>query len=742
MLRDCSFNMSYSSGLIEPKEFFTEALVESTTFDLGLGFFSSSGIRSLAYGFALFIANGGRMRIVINDILSENDKKAIEKGVSEQVHFEEKTLQNVSKLIGILSEESEQFFRCLSYLISVNRLEFIATVSTKGGLGHDKYGIFTDKKGNKVAFIGSANFSSTALELNGETITVFTSWDDQKRVNHYQSLFDATWKSDTKHLIHIPLENVMTHITGKFPPESIQKLLKRGVSLRDLSNQKFDEDSSVITSVRSNLSDRLVEKLEFMESEPRFPFPTERQIQIDAYNAWHKNDYQGIFAMATGSGKTVTALNCLLKQHQEHGFYKAIIVVPTQSLALQWEQEVKNFNFQNIVSTHTNKSWKELLSAYTTKSIYDPKKNLILITTYATFNRKDIQSFLGRTKALSNFIYIADEAHNLGSPSSSKHLPKAITKRIGLSATPERVYDEGGSNVIYQFFNSHPPMYTYRFTMKDAIDADILCHYDYYPIFVELTENEMMEYNKITAQLRKFIDSETGKYKKDADMLLLKRKRIVHKAENKKQAIANLLDDLQSNNKLKYTFVFVPEGYEVDYSEVDAYDIKQDDIHIIDEYADMFRERKYSYHKYISGIEDAPNILNSFASGDIQVLLSMKCLDEGVDIPRAEYAIFCSSTGNPRQFVQRRGRVLRKSKAKEKATIWDLIVMPPMNYTNDEVLSVERNLFMSEVKRIVNFAVLADNETEIIYTDLKRICDHLHIPLYELIDEEYKQYNI
>lgn len=742
MLRDCSFNMSYSSGLIEPKEFFTEALVESTTFDLGLGFFSSSGIRSLAYGFALFIANGGRMRIVINDILSENDKKAIEKGVSEQVHFEEKTLQNVSKLIGILSEESEQFFRCLSYLISVNRLEFIATVSTKGGLGHDKYGIFTDKKGNKVAFIGSANFSSTALELNGETITVFTSWDDQKRVNHYQSLFDATWKSDTKHLIHIPLENVMTHITGKFPPESIQKLLKRGVSLRDLSNQKFDEDSSVITSVRSNLSDRLVEKLEFMESEPRFPFPTERQIQIDAYNAWHKNDYQGIFAMATGSGKTVTALNCLLKQYKEHGFYKAIIVVPTQSLALQWEQEVKNFNFQNIVSTHTNKSWKDLLSAYTTKSIYDPRKNLILITTYATFNRKDIQSFLGRTKALSNFIYIADEAHNLGSPSSSKHLPKAITKRIGLSATPERVYDEGGSNVIYQFFNSHPPMYTYRFTMKDAIDTDILCHYDYYPIFVELTENEMMEYNKITAQLRKFIDSETGKYKKDADMLLLKRKRIVHKAENKKQAIANLLDDLQSNNKLKYTFVFVPEGYEVDYSEVDAYDIKQDDIHIIDEYADMFRERKYSYHKYISGIEDAPNILNSFASGDIQVLLSMKCLDEGVDIPRAEYAIFCSSTGNPRQFVQRRGRVLRKSKEKEKATIWDLIVMPPMNYTNDEVLSVERNLFMSEVKRIVNFAVLADNETEIIYTDLKRICDHLHIPLYELIDEEYKQYNI
>lgn len=94
----------------------------------------------------------------------------------------------------------------------------------------------------------------------------------------------------------------------------------------------------------------------------------------------------------------------------------------------------------------------------------------------------------------------------------------------------------------------------------------------------------------------------------------------------------------------------------------------------------MFKEKNYSYHKYISGLEDAPDILNGFARGDIQILLSMKCLDEGVDIPRAEHAIFCSSTGNPRQFVQRRGRVLRKCEDKEKAYIWDLIVLPPNIY--------------------------------------------------------------
>ena len=741
MLKDCRFNMSYSSGMIEPKEFFTEALVESTTFDLGLGFFSSSGIRSLAYGFALFIANGGKMRIVINDILSENDKKAIEKGVSEQVHFEEKTLQNVAKLIDILSAENEQFFRCLSYLISVNRLEFVATVSTKGGLGHDKYGVFTDKKGDKVAFIGSANFSATALELNGETITVFTSWEDAKRVNHYQSLFDSTWQSDTKHLIHIPLDKVITHITGKFPLENIQKLLKRGVSLRDLSCQKFDDDSSVISDVRKNLSDRLVEKLEFMEAEPRFPFPTERQIQIDAYDAWCKNNYQGIFAMATGSGKTVTALNCLLKQYQEHGFYKAIIVVPTQSLAIQWEHEAESFNFQNIISTHSCKDWKERLARYTTNSLLPifRKTNIVIITTYATFIREKMQDFVKSTKGMDSFVLIADEVHNIGAKGPIKHLPLNILKRIGLSATPERIYDEIGSKKMYDFFNSHPPKYTFRFTMKQAIEQKILCPYEYYPIFVDLLPVEMEEYEKITDQLRKFIDPRTGKYKEEAEMLLMKRKRVVHKAQNKKTTVQSLLNELKDKNKLSYTFVFVPEGYEPDYAEIDDYKIDNDDIHIIDEYADMFKSKGYRYHKYITGLEDAPGILNSFAAGDIEVLLSMKCLDEGVDIPRAEHAIFISSTGNPRQFIQRRGRVLRKSAEKTKATIWDLIVTPPK--CNEEYSSVESNLFMGEVKRILNFAALADNKYDILYGELHNVCLDLGIDMFALLEKEENQYN-
>lgn len=735
MLSDVFFKHNYSSGYDEPKDFFTEALIESSTFDLGLGFFSSSGIRSLSYGFALFIANGGKMRVVMNHILSQEDKEVIERGQKHLVEdFESNILLDIKKLVETLSKEDEQFFRCLSYLISINRIEFVATISTKGGLGHDKYGIFKDENGNKVAFIGSANFSQSALELNGETITVFTSPNDDKRIAEYQTLFDQSWENDTPHLIHIPIEHVKTFIREKFPETSLTNLLGEGLNLRE----NIEGDNNIPTEYCKPVSRRILDKIESKEQEPRFPFPEERQIQIDAYNAWIGNGKKGIFAMATGSGKTVTALNCIRKQYKENGYYKAIIVVPTQALAIQWEHETKSFNFQNIVSTHSDKDWKNILSRYITRSLLDSTKSIILITTYATFNRNDIQSFLKKVRGAETFIYVADEAHNIGSQNSLKHLPEMINWRIGLSATPERIYDDLGSEKLYEFFNSKPPKYTYRYTMKQAIEEGILCHYDYYPIFIELTSSEMEEYERISDQLRKYIDADTGKYKPDAEKLLLKRKRIIHKAENKKIAISDLLEELKQKQKLDYTFVFVPEGYEPDYSINDSYNINQDDIHIIDEYAQMFKEHGYSYHKYISGLDDAPNILQNFADGDIQILLSMKCLDEGVDIPRAEHAIFCSSTGNPRQFVQRRGRVLRKCKGKEKAKIWDLIVTPPNIL--DESNSIERNLFFNEVKRIINFAALADNQIDILYGKLLTYCEALRINLFDLLDRENNNY--
>lgn len=736
MLTDIILKNSYSSGFNEPREFFTEALIESKSFDFGLGFFSSSGIRSLSYGFALFVANGGKMRVIINDILSEADKHAILHGQKGKVADElcARIISDIEKMKMTFSKADDLFFRCFSYLISIKRIEFIATLSSKGGLAHDKYGIFTDSTGNKIAFIGSANFSHTALELNSETITVFSSWRDDERVSEYQELFDTSWSSDTQHLIHIPIEQVKAYILNDFSTKNALELIQAGITLREL------EDAANSYFAIRPLPQQLIDKLEQKELEPRFPFPTERESQLLAYNAWKENDNKGIFAMATGTGKTVTALNCALKEWQQNNYYKLIIVVPTQALAIQWEKEARAFNFQNIVSTHTERDWKSILNRYATKSIFNNRKNIVIITTYATFILKHFQSFLHSVKGIKDFIFIADEAHNLGATGPLKKLPTYINNRIGLSATPERIYDETGSAQLYSFFNSKPPKYTFRFTMKEAIEQGILCHYDYFPVFVELTNIEMSEYRMITDQLRKFLDPDTGKYKPEAEMLLMKRKRIIHKAENKKVALVKMLDDLTFESKLKYTFVFVPEGFEPDYSTSDSYDIEKDDIHLIDEYSTIFRERRYHYHKYISGIEDAPEILKGFASGDIDVLLSMKCLDEGVDIPRAENAIFLSSTGNPRQFIQRRGRVLRKHNDKEQAHIWDMVVVPPDIFNGNDN-TIEKNLFTGEVKRIINFASLADNRVNVLYGKLSEICLTLGIDMFKILEDEEKQYD-
>ena len=578
MLKECDFALMYSTGYNhEPKEFFTEALIESKSFDLGLGFFSSSGIRCLAYGFAIFIANGGKMRIVINHILSEQDKTAINNGQNGNFDdFEEKILNNIEQLCNTLSREDKQFFRCLSYLIAHKRIEFVATISTQGGLGHDKYGVFTDESGNKVAFAGSANFSHTAMELNGESIQAFTSWKDKDRVTELESIFESTWKGDTPHLKHIPLNKVTTFVRNKFGEMELHGLIEEEINLHD----DLKEYNAEKTIMSKPLSDRLLQKIKLKEQEPRFPYPEKRHIQVEAYQAWRDNNKQGIFAMATGSGKTVTALNCLLEESKQNRTYKAIIVVPTQALALQWEDAAKGFNFQDVLSTHTNKEWKKDLSRYTTKCLLNSNRNLILITTYATFIRKTVQEFVSKTKGIENFVFIADEAHNLGSRGPLKHLPTKIKYRIGLSATPERAYDEVGSRKLYEFFNSMPPKYTFCFTMKQAIEEGILCRYNYHPIFVPLTYTELEEYTRITEHLRRFIDAETGKYKKDAEMLLMKRKRIIHKAQNKKIEVSRLLKTLSKEKELKYTFVFVPEGYEPDYADVDDYRIDDNDIHI------------------------------------------------------------------------------------------------------------------------------------------------------------------
>ena len=268
--------------------------------------------------------------------------------------------------------------------------------------------------------------------------------------------------------------------------------------------------------------------------------------------------------------------------------------------------------------------------------------------------------------------------------------------------------------------------------MKQALDLGWLCQYTYYPHVVSLNEAELKEYIKISKQLLMHLDPKTHTYKKSTvvDMLLLARKRIIHKAVNKIDAFKDILrTEFRRKGNLKYTLIYVPEGLEPDYSETDVDTESEEDISLINEYtkAVSATDDSLMVKQYTSNSKNREETLKSYEEGKVHVLTSMKCLDEGVDVPRSELAIFCSSTGNPRQFIQRRGRVLRVHNDKVHAVIHDLVVVPKIS-VEESNYNMERNLVKKELERVVDFANLAMNKMDT-YESLKEVLNYYNLNL-------------
>lgn len=700
MLIDIPFHIVYATGEHEPIEFFFEALMESISFDLGLGFFSSTGINVLSPGFAYFISHGGRMRVIINDILSPNDKEAIQNGLSASYlqYFEDKILNDITKLTSVLSKQDRHFFNCLSYLISQRRVEFIATrpINEKG-IAHSKFGIFTDEDGNKVGFNGSANFSANALLNNIESISCYKSWSDShsetERLRYFENLFEKIWsgKSDTVHIINI--DSVKTYIKETFPISSIKELL--------------DEEKEILESLAksSKVIDKKLKEIEMLGNDPRFPFSQgPREYQINAYESWVQNDYCGIFAMATGTGKTITSLNCVLNEYKKTGEYKVLVLVPTLSLVDQWKKEIESFNFKNIIEVSGRSNWREDLTRVKNDIHWGLSSDFFIISTYSSFSDTLFQKLL--LPISKNLILIADEAHNIGSPKvKSAFREIIIPKRIALSATPQRAYDIDGTKEIEYFFNDEPP-YCFNFSMYEAIENNYLTRYFYYPRLVKLQEQEFDNYITITKKLHKYFDSHSGELKKcnEVEKLLILRKQIIHKAYNKLLLFKEIVKEINYTKGLHYCFVYVPEGYgEKEGGQKFSY---------IEEMSLSLSEvsNQTTSNIFIGGDNLRHEKLRGFAEGKIDVLFAMKCLDEGIDIPRAEIGIFASSTGNPRQFIQRRGRLLRKAPGKKFAYIYDMVVIPNELINKDsEFYELERSLVKTELTRVAYFAALSMN---------------------------------
>jgi DNA phosphorothioation system restriction enzyme len=423
-----------------------------------------------------------------------------------------------------------------------------------------------------------------------------------------------------------------------------------------------------------------------------------RKYQHQAVANWLENKGRGTLKMATGSGKTIISLAIAQELYQQIGLQVLLIVCPTQHLVSQWSRECLKFNLQPITAMMRVDNWQGELS----NQLYNLQNNLqssaqsflTIITTNSTLISDGFQSQLKYFPAKT--LIIGDEAHNLGSSAIASYLPRNIGLRLALSATPERQYDELGTEALLNYFGT---ILQPEFTLADAIKQGALARYLYYPVFVKLTATETLAYAQLTKRIGWTLNKNPSFQDNDTlTSLLNKRSRLIATAENKLTCLEELM---ASRLNTSHTIFYCGDGH------------LDDDTRQIDAVTHLLgKELGYRVNTYTTdtSLEERERLRRQFESGELQGLIAIRCLDEGVDIPAIKTAIILASSSNPRQFIQRRGRILRPHPSKQRATLFDTIVIPPN--LDRETWEVEKNLLRKELRRFLTFAELADNVEE------------------------------
>lgn len=431
---------------------------------------------------------------------------------------------------------------------------------------------------------------------------------------------------------------------------------------------------------------------------PRLPANLQlRSYQQQAVTNWFRHQGRGTLKMATGSGKTITALAIATQLYQQIGLQVLIVICPFRHLVTQWGRECEKFNLQPILACESIHKWQSQFAYQLARIHHRQQEFLTIIATNETLISLGFQSQL---KYLPDrTLIIGDEVHNLGAKKREASLPRNIGLRLALSATPERHYDDVGTQNILDYFGD---ILQPEFTLKDAIAQGALVHYLYHPILVELTESETEAYLKLSRAIaRKLLyqsKDRSPSYDEfdtpDLTPLLMQRARLIGAAANKLTALKTLM---QERLDTSHTLFYCGDGSSESTQQLAAV------THLLG------HELGYRVNTYTAAtsLADRELLRQQFASGDLQGLVAIRCLDEGIDIPAIRHAVILASSTNPRQFIQRRGRILRPDLGKDRATLYDMVVLPPQ--LDRDTLAIERNLLKKELLRLTEFADLADN---------------------------------
>ncbi|MGW0206147.1 DEAD/DEAH box helicase family protein [Streptomyces sp. NPDC003233] len=688
-LRTANLHADYRSDRCDiVREFYVPALDAAATYDRAVGYFSASVLAVLGQGLEDFAARGGTMRIVASPQLTADDVEQIHAGYELRAVLEQAAARDLEQ--AAQDPRAASGLGKLGLLIADGRLDIkLAYISShdRVGIYHEKIGIFRDGH-DLVAFKGSANETMPGLVGNFESIEVFRTWEpgDRSRAVRISQDFEDLWDDRT------PLLRVIDFTRAAH--SVIQRCVRSIAHEVELPLL----DGALITLPRPETSGRLAIPGEL----------TVRDYQKQAVERWFAQGGRGILRMATGTGKTLTALSAAAQltrvlQKRDQGLL-TLVIAPYQHLVDQWCKDIAWFGVQPIRAYESTSSWYGKASSLLDALALGSAQGGVLVTTNATFASGPLQSILARHRG--RLLVIADECHNLGAKRLREKLPESAAYRLGLSATPERWFDDQGTAALSDYFGD----IVFEMGIGDAIRAGALCRYIYTPVLVELDDEEAYLYAEVTEKIAKIIAAEGLSHDTDDDsplgQLLRRRSNILGHARAKLPALRR---EITTRRNDWYQLLYCAEGrHPLSYEGGDPHEPTQ----LQQALAMVGTELRMPAAPYTADTKrpERQHLLRQFATGtQLQVLLSMKCLDEGVDVPAARTAYLLASSSNPRQFIQRRGRVLRKAPGKERADIVDFIVVPP-SATSDLQHETERRMVARELARVTEFARLADNE--------------------------------
>ena len=629
---------SANTDLVE--NFYNLVLTESVRYDRLAGYFSSGSLSVAAKGMTNLIENNGHIRLLCGVQLSEDDwnsisnpeqfKDLINKNfLGEYENLEDELIWNYTKVLGWMIANG-----ILEVKIGLN---YIDGEYVPDNIYHPKLGIMYDSEDNCIVFVGSVNESARGWAKNSENLTTCKSWDNDVHIPSNVSAFEDFWNdtNDNLKVYEVPDESIDFLI--KNAPKDKVELEKTIVRIKQLENDNVDDPPK------------------------RIPY----SYQLNAIDSWFANGKRGILAMATGTGKTFTSLNCFKKVLKEDKDVLTVIACPYTHLVEQWKDEVIGMD---LGKTHefygVNSKWGSDFDILNRKLKNNVKfeKPQIILTTHKTFSNPDFISKINNLKENNfkrNLLLIVDEVHHVGSAGYSEGLLQEYDYRLGLSATPKKHMDYEGTQRIMNYFERE----VFKFTIREALHRrhgpkrePFLTPYCYYPIKVKLTEEEAKSKSK------------------------------ANNAEDKYRILGEILDNMEK--PIDHLIIFCSSQQ------------RERVLQILNE-KNINPKAEFTYNE---DLKLKKKLLNGFDKGEYKALVAMRCLNEGVDVPSTDKVIIMSSSSNPAEYIQRRGRVLRRYPGKEKAHIYDLVVL-----SDNKNSSNLNKFFDSELDRFIEFVEDSDN---------------------------------